>query len=202
MEKPIIVVKILSRPSTIPLIIANILPLLGVIFLDWDLFQILFLYWLECGVIGFYNIFKLIKVSGLLSILLVPFFIVHYGGFMAGHLIFIFAFFAPDLASSSFFPPRETITSLLGTVAIPLATLFISHGISFFHNFIGKGEYKRTDAGKQMQEPYRRVVLMHVTLIFGGWIVLLLNTPVFALALLVILKTIADLHSHVNEHPS
>ena len=31
-------------PSVIPLIIANVLPLIGVVFFEWNLFQVLFLY--------------------------------------------------------------------------------------------------------------------------------------------------------------
>ena len=89
------------RVSLIPLIIANAVPLVGVLFFDWNLFQIIFLYWVESGVIGFYNILKIVKVSGLLSILLVPFFMLHFGGFMAAHLVFIVGLFAPELAPAS-----------------------------------------------------------------------------------------------------
>ena len=129
-----------------------------------------------------------------------PFFIVHYGGFMAGHLLFIFGFFAPELVSSSFFPSRETIGQLLHNVALPLVALFISHGISFIHNFIGKREYGRTGTEKQMLAPYRRIILMHITIILGGWLVLLLKAPLFGLMILVLLKTVADIRAHMKEH--
>ena len=41
---------------------------------------------------------------------------------------------------------------------------------------------------------------MQLTIIFGGWLVLLLNNPVPALALLVGVKTLADLQAHRKEH--
>jgi len=41
---------------------------------------------------------------------------------------------------------------------------------------------------------------MQLTVIFGGWVVLLLKNPVPALALLVVLKIGADLMSHKKEH--
>lgn len=156
---------IFSRPSVILLIAANLVPFLGVLFFGWNLFQILFLYWLESAVVGFYNIFKLIKVSGFLSILFVPFFIVHYGGFMAGHLVFLLALFAHELAPSSLFPSWDTMTMLLQNASIPLTFLFTSHGLSFTQNFLGKHEYEGKDTGDQMNAPYKRIILMHVTLL-------------------------------------
>jgi hypothetical protein len=195
-----IINEITSRFSVASLVIANVIPLIGVLFFDWGLFQVMFLFWLESGVIGFYNIFKLIRVSILSSILLVPFFIVHYGGFMAVHLVFIFALFAPDRASSSLFPSTENIVSLLQVVAIPLVMLFISHGISFFTNFISNHEYERTDSKKQMSAPYKRIVIMHLTLIFGGWLILVFDKPILGLVLLIAIKTIADLYAHIKEH--
>ncbi|MEK7090598.1 MAG: DUF6498-containing protein [Patescibacteria group bacterium] len=159
-----------------------------------------FLFWFESGVIGFYNIFKLIKVSGLLSILIVPFFIIHFGGFMAGHLIFIFAFFAPVLSHTSFFPTREIFVPLLSSVALPIIGLFISHGISFFSNFIGNREYEHTDSGKQMNAPYKRIIIMHFTIIFGGWLIMIFKEPILGLVLLVVIKSMVDLRSHLKEH--
>lgn len=190
------------RPSIIALIIANVVPIIGVLFFDWSLFQIMFLYWLESIVIGFYNILKFIKMGWFLSIFYVPFFIVHYGMFMAVHLSFIFAFFAPELVFRSLFPPKETILMLISINAIPLITLIISHGISFFLNFIGKHEYENINIGEQVQAPYKRIILMHLTLLFGGWIIMLLKIPIFGLVLLVIFKTIADIHAHTKEHSS
>ena len=51
-----------------------------------------------------------------------------------------------------------------------------------------------------MTAPYQRIVTMQVALIFGGWIVLLLKSPIPALALLVLLKTVLDFSAHRNEH--
>lgn len=184
------------------LIIANILPLIAVLFFDWNLFQILFLYWLESGVIGFYNILKLIKVSDVDAprLFIVPFFIVHYGGFMSGHLWFLLIFFAPDLTYSSFFPPLEIIMPLIYTVKFSAIVLVISHGISFYFNFIRNHEYERTNMKKQMMEPYKRILIMHLTIIIGAWLILVLKEAVFFLVLLIVIKTITDLKFHLKEH--
>jgi hypothetical protein len=83
---------------------------------------------------------------------------------------------------------------------LPLAGLFISHGISFFDNFLGRREYIGASMTQLMTAPYGRIVVMQLALIFGGWIVLLLKNPVPALALLVILKTALDFSAHRKEH--
>lgn len=189
-----------TRFSVPSLIVANVAPLIGVLFFDWDLFQILFLYWFESGVVGFYSIFKLIKISGIFSIFLVPFFIIHYGGFMTGHLMFIFAIFAPHLIDSSFFPSSEIIIALLNIIKFSAIALIVSHGISFFANFIGNREYQLTNIEKQMQAPYRRIIIMHLTLLFGGGLIVLFKEPILGLVLLIVIKTIADLNSHLKEH--
>ncbi len=192
--------KIALPVSLISLVIANITPLLGVLFWGWDLFQIFFLYWLESAIIGFYNILKIIKVDGLASTLTVPFFIVHYGGFMLGHLIFIFALFGPEPLRGSFFPSGEIMTPLLTNAPIPLIILVISHGISFFTNFLGKREYRGINAKNIFMAPYKRIVVMHIVIIFGGWLVTLFKLPIFGLLLLVCLKTFADMKAHLKEH--
>jgi hypothetical protein len=51
-----------------------------------------------------------------------------------------------------------------------------------------------------MAEPYKRIIVMHVTIIFGGWLILLLKSPVPALILLIALKTAVDLRAHRHEH--
>ena len=58
-----------------------------------------------------------------------------------------------------------------------LLALFVSHGISFALNFLGRREYQHMTVQKLMAAPYGRIVMMQFTLIFGGWVVMLLNTP-------------------------
>jgi len=48
--------------------------------------------------------------------------------------------------------------------------------------------------------PYTRVTLMHVTLIFGGFLVLLLRDPVPVLLLFILIKIILDVRAHLKEH--
>ena len=80
-----------------------------------------------------------------------------------------------------------------------LVALFLSHGISFAVDFLGRAEHRGMALSGVMAAPYRRVILMQLTLIFGGWVTLLLHDPRPALALLVVLKVGADLYAHRRE---
>ena len=56
------------------------------------------------------------------------------------------------------------------------------------------------DLKAQMSEPYKRIIVMHVTLIIGGFLTMLLRSPEAVLLLLIALKTAADLCAHRKEH--
>ena len=193
-----------SRSSVIALIIANTVPLFGVLFFNWTIFQIFFLYWCESGVIGFYNSIKVIKMCGFESILVVPFINVPLGLFMAVHFWLILGFMAPELAptSFSFFPSLETLLPLLSPIVIPIGTLFVSHGFSFFSNFIGNREYEHMDIARLISESYKRIGIMQISIILGGMLIDLFDVPILGAAILVVAKLITDLHAHINEHSS
>ena len=88
----------------------------------------------------------------------------------------------------------------LGAVGWGALGLAISHGVSFVVNFLGRREYLRTNVARQMFAPYGRLVILHLTIIVGAMVSLFLGSPVGAIAVLVILKTIVDLGFHLREH--
>jgi hypothetical protein len=50
--------------SAIVLIVANLIPLVGVLFFGWSLLTILVLYWIENGIVGFWNVPRIILAQG------------------------------------------------------------------------------------------------------------------------------------------
>jgi len=188
----------LRTPSVLVLIAANSVPLFGVLFFGWNLFDIMFLYWLESAVIGFFNILKMLTVNWLASLFLVPFFCLHYGGFMFGHLAFIVAFFGSNEVHHSLIP-ADIWRHFTPNILLGLGSLFLSHGFSFIRNFIGNGEYKQASVNQLFGQPYGRIILMHLTLLFGGWLFLAFGEPVLILALMVVLKAIADISAHQKQ---
>lgn len=172
------------------LLAANAVPLLGVLFFGWDLGLVLLLYWAESAVILLFSLVKLSITAGLGALFLVPFFIVHAGMFMAGHLVFLLFLFIER--------PADGWASLLRDVSWVLLVFVASHGYSFWANFRRKGEsYK--GQGDVMAGFYRRIVIMHLTILFGAFLTFSLGSPVWAIVLLVALKTGIDGGSHLWE---
>ena len=189
--------------SALALMVANLIPLGGVLILDWDLGEVITLFWAENAVIGFYNLLKLVAVARWGALFFGPFFLGHYGGFMAAHFLFIYELFVRGIEQSA---PEAQVLTALGDLFLPLwpalLALVASHGISFYSNFLKREEYVGRTAAVQMGEPYKRVIVLHVTIIFGGWVILLLGSPLPALVLLLALKTGVDLSAHRKEHTS
>ena len=302
--------------SAILLLLANLIPLVGVVFFGWSLLTILVLYWLENGIVGFWNVPKIVMAQGSLiprlpdlpesaaiaatgsaagaaalqeqwrkaqlaqdalrdvgaqtaagaaaaataasggsgtaggeaapgsalpptftvttsqgtqllgpraaaRLAAVPrtglaiFFAFHYGMFWLVHGIFVFALpafagfggdsfggSAPCFDATGF--PIECPSGAFGEVIWPSVligaiALFISHGASFFLNYLGRGEYLTATPGGQMGRVYGRVVVLHLTIIFGSFVVAFLGSPIGALLVLVVLKTAFDLGLHLRE---
>jgi Family of unknown function (DUF6498) len=285
--------------SAVLLLLANVIPLVGVVFFGWSLLTILVLYWLENGIVGLWNIPKIVMAQGSIvpqmpdlpasaalaatgspaaaarlqeqwraaqaaqaaqaattastsgspagtatgptgvatSGLLGPraaarlsaiprtglamFFAFHYGMFWLVHGIFVFTL--PAFAGGGFggapfggssgpgacFDPTglpiECATTgpfgevVLSSVVIGGIALFLSHGASFFLNYIGRGEYLTASPASQMGAVYGRVVVLHLTIIFGSMLVAFLGAPIGALLVLVVLKTAFDLGLHLRE---
>ena len=133
---------------------------------------------------------------------LIPFFIVHYGGFCYGHGVFVMAMFGDNSmmglssAASGSFPMRELFTP---SVILAISLLAASHIFSFFKNYLIGGEYRRTHASTLMARPYGRIIALHITIIFGAMATMVLGSPLGLLIVLVIMKTGADLALHQLE---
>jgi hypothetical protein len=172
------------------LLAANVVPLVGVLFFGWDLGLVLLLYWAESAVLLVFSLAKVAMTSGLGAFFLVPFFIVHAGMFMAGHLVFLLAIFVET--------PEGGWLALVREVAWVLPVFVASHGYSFASNFRRKGEAFKGQ-GDAMAAFYKRIVVMHLTIIFGAFLTVGLGSPVWGVVLLVALKTGTDAWAHLAE---
>lgn len=201
------------RVATAGLIVANLVPVVGVVAFEWDLHSLLVGYWLESGVVGAASVAKIRHAAGTddpedlpelelngtsLSDLvgrsnrrIAWFFVGHYGSFWLGHGVFVWL-----LPRKS---PRLDIAAP-DVVAMALLGLVLYHAVSYRVNYLGRGEYRHTGPVTLMVEPYRRVIVLHLTVLFGGAALSVLGVPVGALAVLVLAKTALDLWSHRREH--
>ena len=187
--------------SPLALVVANVVPILGVMFLDWRVGEIMLVFWAESAVVAFWNVCKMVRIGGWATLAAGPFFIFHFGAFMAGHLLFIYGFFVADQLGEVDVTVSRVISDF-STLSIAVLALFVSHGVSFFANFLGKREYEGRTLKEQMMEPYTRILVMHLTIIFGGFLVMMFENVLPALMLLIVLKVVADVRAHLKEHES
>jgi hypothetical protein len=68
------------------------------------------------------------------------------------------------------------------------------------HQLFGRREYLAVSPSEQIREPYSRAMVLHVTILAGGFLIAILGTPVAALGLLVVSKTAIDVRAHLKEH--
>jgi hypothetical protein len=215
-----------SNVALLVLTAVNLLPLAGVLLWDWSIFEIVFLYWCENLIVGFTVVLKILfaspdigqgdvilrtrggekvplpldklpKLMSILKIVIVPFFIFHYGMFCMGHGVFIFAIFEEGAFGTA--EVIEVTNNLRGPFQWILLALLASHLVSFFLNYLGRGEYRTTNPIELMMSPYKRIVVMHLTIIFGAAATMFLGNPVGLLLLLVALKIALDVRSHLQE---
>jgi hypothetical protein len=215
-----------KRASSLVLVLANLIPLLGVVVFEWGVLSILLLYWAENVVIGILNVARMLTCVGndalvgilrlanrpipeeivqslprvsanALKVFLIPFFLVHYGMFCFGHLMFVLAIFSDGgLRSGSGSALAELWQS---SFWIAIAAVFVSHLYSFFTNYIGGGEYKRASLFLLMHRPYGRIIAMHVAVVLGAGLVMYLGSPMPILLTLILVKTFIDVRLHEKE---
>ena len=199
--------------STAGLILANAVPLVGVVGFGWDLHSLLVGYWLESAAVGLTSVAKIRRAEGeddpeeLPSIefdgkpaeslvghpnrLIAIFFVTHYGLFWITHGVFVLAFpvMIPGLEMAS--------PSVVVAAAVCLGAY---HAVSYRVNYVGEREYERNGPVTLMVEPYRRVFVLHATIVLGAFAIAWIGAPVGALAVMVLAKTVLDLRAHRKEH--
>ena len=201
------------RMTAATLLVANAVPLVGVLAFGWGLHSLLVVYWVESAVVGTASVAKILRAEGeddpteLPSIQfndrsvgsfvgesnrrIATFFVSHYGVFWLVHGLFvgIFPLIFPRMAWTR---PRVVAAAAVGLVAY--------HVISYRVNFVGQGEFEHSGPVTRMVEPYRRVLVLHLTVIFGAFGVGALGSPVGALVVMVVVKTVLDFRGHWKEH--
>ena len=189
------------QPSSLVLILANLVPLVGVLVLQWDVLTILLLYWTESVIVGVINVLRMVTCQGASSgqsrYFLIPFFTVHYGAFCYGHLIAVLGFFSDSALDAGVTAALEELWQPSYWVVV--AAISGSHLFSFFTNFIGRGERKQATPPMLVQRPYGRIVVMHVAIVVGAGLVDWFGSPMPLLLVLIAAKTVLDLKLHEKE---
>lgn len=203
----------LSRTLTYLMIVGgNSFALIGVLLWGWEMFDIFYLYWTVNVITGFVTIIRMLYsaswsgLSRLPSIIFsIAFFGIHYGMFTLVHGIIMTQIMQPDI----FDQLTHASTGLLGEFymlyqlpsALDMAGFaYIFAGILFIECVFGiqkiyDDRKKKQDARAIMFSPYGRIIILHLTILFGGLISSILGHSIFTLIMFVALKTFADIYS-------
>lgn len=201
--------KILKDPTSATLLLSNLALLAIAIVEKWDFMVILWTYFSQSLIIGFFVFFKIILfgvfigVEGItaskqnkievasivfLAFFFAIFFVFHYGGFHLVYFMFLQSF---------------THSSInWGQILIGGGIFFLNHLFSFIVNF-KKDRRKITNPAeltKLFISPYQRIIPMHFIILIGGVFFWLGIFPIPMLILFVFLKTAIDIASHQKDH--
>jgi hypothetical protein len=165
----------------------NAIPLAGVIWFGWNVFEVLLVYWFENVAIGAAHAARLGICTWTNGTKggwgTTAFFAAHYGLFTLVHGIFVVAYFG--ILSEGFL-------GLKGGLGLPVVSIFGWQALLLLLDTTASQRFKGRDPSSMMFEPYPRVFALHVTVILGGFLIDVVGAPIWALAVLVVVKTISD----------
>lgn len=169
------------------LIIANLIPVIGVWFFKWRANEVFLVYCLETIIIGGFTLIKLC-ISGISGKttdtwetqggskinqpfwFFMIFFLVHYGMFVTIQMGIFFSVSGigdgNGITFWNFFSKWPTL--LTNDAFIMLAAFIASYGIRLTTDFILTGDYKSSSLGYIMFQPYGRIFIQQVTVILGS----------------------------------
>ncbi len=187
----------LRYPSVISLIIANFVPVFGVLFFEWNIRDIFYIYFFETIIIGFYSVChlwqapasKLRQVVGinLERFVYIAVFCFTYGMGVASTGVFL----------NLLIPMYDTDLARIGPA---LLVLFLSHGVSYFVNFLGNKEFESQSLQEIFIQPFKRLMFPNLFIIFVLFPFLAFFGTVGSVIALAIFRTCIDLKMHIWEH--
>jgi len=127
------------------------------------------------------------------------FFAVHYGIFTAAHGVLVFSLFGEEIGAD---PSPQLVFELVRDYHLYWAVLalFVSHLVSLVLNYFLAGEYRSATVEEMMHKPYSRIVVLHLGIIFGGFVLQALHEPLLGLIVLIVIKIVVDVRAHMKEH--
>ncbi|MBU0649417.1 hypothetical protein KJ969_04985 [Patescibacteria group bacterium] len=183
--------------STYSLILANLATIVLAVAQGWNFSTLIWSYWLQSLIIGLFQFFKILDLKQFSAkgfkinnrpakptpgtkYFTAVFFVIHFGGFH-----FVYSVF---LASSA----RQ---AEWGSILLVSAVFLANHLFSYFRNR-EEDRQKIKNIGTMLFFPYARIIPMHLTILFGFF---LIGGPI-SLVFFLLLKTAADVVMHKIEH--
>ncbi len=198
-----------TKTSTITLIFSNVLVIFFAIIGEITAMEVLWIYWFQSVIIGMFTFGKIITLKDFSTVKFkvgnkqpIPtravavssafFFLLHYGLF---HLVY-----AAFLSTFSAFSDLSVSNNSYVFILISAGIFFINYLIEFIKSK-REESHEKPNLGKLISAPYARIVPMHLTIIFGGFIgavgqTFSADTNIAIVVLFTTIKTIVDLITH------
>mgnify|MGYP001582647245 CR=1 FL=1 len=198
-----------TKTSTLSLVFSNLLVIFFAVVDGISANEVLWIYWSQSVIIGIFNFIKMITLKDFstegfkqgkkqmlptraTAISSAIFFLFHYGFFHLVYAVFLGAF--------SEFSYSEGSSSGTKYFLLSAGMFFISYLIEFVSSRKEQSD-ELPNIGYIMFAPYARIIPMHLTIIFGGFIgaagsIFSTNTNLAIIVLFIGIKTVVDLITH------
>lgn len=192
----------LVTAEVVAALVFGLIPIAGILLWGWSPFALIFLYWIENVLIGVRTIATM-TTSGVLytpataagAAALSAFFALHYGLFCLVHGSFIVALFGNNAytndpanliaVATQMFAKQPNFAFGVGSIAlwqIVEFVVFLVREASVVH------EVTIRSLREMMMAPYPRIVLLHITIILGGFLLAATGWPVLGVLALAVFK--------------
>jgi hypothetical protein len=175
----------LKQKSAKIALIINLVPLVGVLFWQWSVLEIVLSYVIECGVMVFYSAVMMsllgkehymMERTWLFKLWFIPLYLIFFGVFIPGFGGFLFEFLPHQHFSMEVF---YTITG----------TMLLGHGLMFITKFKSNRKFY---FDYFIQEPMFRLFYIFFMIAVGSWVLAIFKSHLGFLLMLIALKILID----------
>lgn len=201
------------NPAAMIGLVADLAPILAVLFWGWGAAALVMLYWVENVIIGAYVVPRMIVAVlgrhgpvGAIGLLFgLPFFAFHYGMFCAVHGIFLVMFLGSQQAVRVSPDPFTMIQRLFeGSLSFAphmnwiVLLVIAAHGAVFVWDFLIRQGWRESSFDQEMGAPYGRIVILHFGIFVLGGAMMFLGDPMIGALFLVLARAAWGLHTNMK----
>lgn len=186
----------------------NLIPIAGVLLWGWDAFALIFLYWLENVVIGVRTVLAMLITATNApvtqwggALFFAGFFTLHYGLFCYGHGTFVIGMFGgSDDFHVNLYDAARKLFMQEPNLAWGFASIVIWQAVQV-SLFVLRGEHLTSNPLDLMGAPYPRIIVLHLAILGGGFLLVAMNEPIAGLIILAMFKAAFDIAEAIGKMP-
>jgi hypothetical protein len=191
--------------SVTTMLVANAIPLYGVLALNWDGLVVIILYLIETAIIGVFHALRIFSFGTFLgfkggrmpkaSIFVMLFFLFHFFMFLFVQSTLFFGFIKTEIPGlKSGFHVIHNFGLFFHEPYLISIYAFIASQVAYTgREALLTKEYARLDAAEYMFLPYVRIFVQQFVVIFGAMLFLAFNSVTALVILFIVLKTGGEL---------